>query len=102
MRKPELGFYRHVLDQIGLTGNQVIFVDDKEVNVNAARSLGIRAFVFGGPTVPMLRELFDNPVSKGWRYLFQNAKQCHSFTNTGVAFADNFAKLLIADSLQDQ
>ncbi|KAI5917034.1 hypothetical protein F4810DRAFT_716849 [Camillea tinctor] len=70
MRKPELRFYLHVLDNIGLAGNQVVFIDDKEKN--------------------------------GWRYLFQNAKQCDSVTESGVTFADNFAKLLIVDSLQDQ
>jgi HAD superfamily hydrolase (TIGR01509 family) len=102
MRKPELGFYHHVLDQIGLSGNQVAFIDDKDENVNAARALGIRGFVFGESTVHTLHEMFNSPVGKGWRYLFQNAKQCDSVTDSGVTFADNFAKLLIVDSLQDQ
>ncbi|APA11940.1 hypothetical protein sscle_08g067100 [Sclerotinia sclerotiorum 1980 UF-70] len=101
MRKPELGFYNHVLEQICLNGSQVVFVDDKEDNVNAARQLGIRGYVFGESTIHMLSEIFDSPVSKGSRYLFQNAKHCDSITMSGVTFADNFAKLLILDSLQD-
>lgn len=101
-RKPEPGFYRHVLDQIGLAGNQVVLIDDKEDNVHAAQELGIRGYVFGDSTVPTLRHMLDSPVGKGWRYLFQNAKQCNSITNSGVTFADNFSKLLILDTLQDQ
>lgn len=102
MRKPELEFYRHVLDDIGLTGNQVIFIDDKEENVNAARAVGIGGYIFGKSTVGTLHEIFNSPVGKGWRYLYQNAKLCESITDSGVTFADNFAKLLILDALQDQ
>ncbi|KFA54738.1 hypothetical protein S40293_00763 [Stachybotrys chartarum IBT 40293] len=101
MRKPELGFYRHVLDHIGLAGNQVVFVDDKEENVDAARELGIQGHVFSKSTVHKLYELFDGPVSRGWGYLHENAKACDSVTSSGVTFADNFAKLLILDSLAD-
>ncbi|KUI70175.1 Alpha-D-glucose-1-phosphate phosphatase YihX [Cytospora mali] len=101
-RKPELGFYRHVLDHIGLAGNQVVFIDDKEENLDTARTLGIRGYVFGDSTVPMLREMLESPVGRGWRYLYQNADQCVSITDSGVAFADNFAKLLIVDTLKDQ
>ncbi|KAI1108083.1 HAD-like protein [Nemania sp. NC0429] len=101
MRKPEPKFYSHVLEKIGLAGNQVTFVDDKEENVHAAQTLGIRCFVFRDTTVPLLREMFDSPVGRGWRCLIRNAKQCDSVTSNGVAFADNFAKLLVADLLDD-
>lgn len=46
MRKPELEFYRHVLDQIAIPSNDVVFIDDKEENILAARALGIRGCVF--------------------------------------------------------
>ncbi|KAI9641787.1 hypothetical protein NHQ30_009646 [Ciborinia camelliae] len=102
MRKPEIGFYQRVLDQIGLAGNQVAFIDDKEENVESARSLGIQGLIFGDSTVHLLREMFDSPVSRGWRWLDQNADQCDSITTTGLSFSDNFAKLLIIDALQDR
>ncbi|TGO17743.1 hypothetical protein BTUL_0015g00790 [Botrytis tulipae] len=102
MRKPELGFYRYVLGQIGLRGNDVAFIDDKEENVHASQELGIRGYVFEESTLQTLTELFDSPVSKGWRYLFQNGNECDSITVSGITFADNFAKLLIMDALQDQ
>lgn len=69
-RKPETNFFRHVLDQISLSGSQVVFVDDKEENVQAARALGIRGFVFEESTIQDLREIFDSLVGMGWRYLF--------------------------------
>ncbi|KAH8202574.1 hypothetical protein TruAng_003285 [Truncatella angustata] len=87
MRKPELGFYRHVLDHIGLAGHQVVFIDDKNENIQAAKALGIRGLVFGPSTIHTLRDMFDSPASEGW---------------SGIVFADNFAKLLIMDSLQDR
>ncbi|KAB8294828.1 hypothetical protein EYC80_006789 [Monilinia laxa] len=101
-RKPELGFYSHVLNRIGLAANQVIFIDDKDENADAARTLGIRGLVFGDWTVDTLREIFYSPIGKGWRWLYQNANQCGSTTTSGITFADNFAKLLIVDILQDR
>ncbi|KAI1800362.1 HAD-like protein [Daldinia bambusicola] len=102
VRKPELGFYRYVLECINLSGNQVVFIDDKEENVNGARAVGIWGLVFGKSTANMLDEMLNSPIGRGWRYLFRNAKQCGSVTDSGVVFADNFAKLLVADTLQDR
>ncbi|KAI1096659.1 Haloacid dehalogenase-like hydrolase-domain-containing protein [Rostrohypoxylon terebratum] len=84
-----------------LAGNQVIFIDDKEENVCAAQALSIRGLVHGESTIHSLREIFDSPINKGWRYLFRNGKHCDSVTNTGVAFTDNFARLMIMDLLKD-
>lgn len=101
-RKPEMSFYRYVLNQINLDGNQVIFIDDKEENVHAASELGIRGFVFEESTVEHLHKILNGPLGKGWRYLFQNASYCETVTSSGVSFADNFAKLLILDVLGDR
>lgn len=101
-RKPEMSFYRYVLNQINLDGNQVVFIDDKEENVRAASELGIRGFVFEESTVEHLHKIFNDPLGKGWRYLFQNASHCDSITSCGVSFADNFSKLLILDVLGDR
>lgn len=101
-RKPEMSFYRYVLNQINLDGNQVIFIDDKQENVHAASELGIRGFVFEESTVEHLHKIFNGPLGKGWRYLFQNASHCDTVTSSGVFFADNFAKLLILDVLGDR
>lgn len=102
MRKPDLEFYRYVLHQIAISGNDIVFIDDKEENISAAQALGIRGCIFEHSTIQSLRETLDSPIGKGWRYLFQHAKECNSITNSGIAFEDNFARLLIADSLQNK
>lgn len=67
MRKPELGYYQHVLDCIVLHDpSSAIFVDDKVVNVNAARSSGIQGIVFES-SESLLRQLRNqllDPVSR--------------------------------------
>lgn len=46
VRKPEADFYLGVLDRIGAAADDVLFVDDREVNVEAARDVGLRAHRF--------------------------------------------------------
>jgi putative hydrolase of the HAD superfamily len=52
--KPEPAIYEHTLRGLGVTAEETIFIDDREVNVEAARKLGIRALRFR--TVEKLRE----------------------------------------------
>jgi putative hydrolase of the HAD superfamily len=42
-RKPELGFFQHIVTDLGVRPNEVVFVDDLAENVEAAASLGIRS-----------------------------------------------------------
>lgn len=51
--KPEPAIYRHCLNLLKVGPAEAIFVDDREENVAAARSLGIAAFQF--TSVPELR-----------------------------------------------
>lgn len=41
MRKPEPRIFEHALGRIGLAGEECVFVDDIEANIEAARRLGI-------------------------------------------------------------
>ncbi|MFC7589856.1 HAD family phosphatase [Nonomuraea antimicrobica] len=41
MRKPEERIYLHALDLLGLSGEECVFIDDIEANIDAARALGI-------------------------------------------------------------
>ncbi|QFY06429.1 HAD-IA family hydrolase [Nonomuraea phyllanthi] len=41
MRKPEPRIFHHALGQIGLPGEECVFIDDIEANILAARALGI-------------------------------------------------------------
>ena len=45
-RKPDPKIYQITLERIGLAGNECIFVDDVEVNCDAARELGMAAVHF--------------------------------------------------------
>jgi putative hydrolase of the HAD superfamily len=46
MRKPEPGIYELTLERLGLPAAACLFVDDIDVNVEAARALGIRSVHF--------------------------------------------------------
>jgi HAD superfamily hydrolase (TIGR01509 family) len=47
-RKPDAEFYERLLDALDLDPDQVAFVDDREVNVTAARRVGLHATCFAG------------------------------------------------------
>jgi putative hydrolase of the HAD superfamily len=48
LRKPEPEVFRHVLNLLGLPGSEVLFIDDVPAYVEAARSVGLQAFVHTG------------------------------------------------------
>ncbi|MGP3955387.1 HAD family hydrolase [Nonomuraea sp. 3N208] len=41
MRKPEPRIFHYALDQVGLAGEECVFIDDIEANIVAARTLGM-------------------------------------------------------------
>ena len=51
--KPDAAIYRHVLKELGVRPEEALFVDDKQVNIDAARALGMKGSVF--TTVAQLR-----------------------------------------------
>ena len=104
MRKPDLSFYYYVLKEIELAPEEAVFVDDKMENVLAARSLGINGIVFEDnfAVIRALRNIFNAQIRKGYEYLYRNAKQFDSVTDSGVVVPDNFAQLLILDATQDR
>jgi putative hydrolase of the HAD superfamily len=46
MAKPEPAIYRLVLEKLGTEPAETLFLDDKQLNVDAARALGMQALVF--------------------------------------------------------
>jgi putative hydrolase of the HAD superfamily len=46
--KPHADIYRHVLDDLGITPAEAVFVDNRESNVAGAEALGITGHVFTG------------------------------------------------------
>jgi len=53
MAKPEPAIYRLTLEQLGTQAEETLFLDDRQVNVEAAAALGMRAIEFS--TVENLR-----------------------------------------------
>ncbi|KAJ6490886.1 HAD-like protein [Mycena sanguinolenta] len=66
-RKPNLGYFRHVLSETGIDSERTAFVDDKLENVLTGRSLGFRGIVFTKfeDVERQLKVLFRDPVH--WR-----------------------------------
>ena len=46
MAKPEAAIYQHVVKELGIGAEEALFVDDKLVNIEAARALGMKAIQF--------------------------------------------------------
>lgn len=46
MIKPDKNIYLKLLDKYGLKANECLFIDDLDINVEGAKSVGINAFVF--------------------------------------------------------
>jgi putative hydrolase of the HAD superfamily len=46
--KPEAQIYRHVMEELGITPTQTVFIDNKSVNTDAAAALGITVHHFVG------------------------------------------------------
>lgn len=47
--KPEPAIYAHLLEQFGLNGPETLFIDDTQVNLDAAARFGIRTIRFENP-----------------------------------------------------
>ena len=46
--KPHPEIYRHVLDDLGITPGEAVFIDNRASNVAGAKALGITGHVFTG------------------------------------------------------
>ena len=53
MSKPDPAIYRHILEELGTEPEEVLFLDDRLINVEAAQALGMKAIQFS--TVERLR-----------------------------------------------
>ena len=61
--KPDPAIYRHTLEKLGTKPEETLFLDDKPMNVEAARALGMKGIVFS--TVELLRtDLIDQRLDR--------------------------------------
>lgn len=103
-RKPNLGFFRHVLAETSADPSRTIFVDDNHQNVLTARSVGLHAIVFDSfeNVERKLRNLVADPLGRAHNWLRSNAKRMLSVTDGGVILHENFAPLLIYEATGDR
>jgi len=61
MRKPEAGIYELTLGRLGVEAEQSLFVDDNELNIEAAQALGMHAVHFRSneQAIPEIRAILD-------------------------------------------
>ena len=105
MRKPDLCFYKFVLDEIKAEPSSVVFVDDRSENVLAARSLGINGIVFDDVerVRQALRNFVGDPVDRGMTFLENRAGRLESESNRGNdIIAENFTQLLILEATRNK
>ncbi|KAG9309523.1 HAD-like protein [Chiua virens] len=102
-RKPNLGYFYHVLESAGIEPHRTAFVDDKLENVVSARSLGLKGIVFTScdEVSRELSALVRNAIVDGERYLQENAREMKSVTDTGIILEVNFSQMLILEATSD-
>ena len=103
-RKPNLGFYKYVLEKSGCDPVRTLFIDDKLENILPARSLGIKGIVFGSfeNIERQIRNYIGNPVTRAEAWLKAHAKRMVSVTNGGIRIHENFAALLTLEATGDR
>ena len=109
-RKPNLGFYRHVLKVADVDPERVIFVDDQFENVFSARSFGMHGIICKTPEALErdLQNIFGDPVKRGREFLQRHAGHLTSTTQsadkrfTSVEIQDNWSQLLILEITGDR
>lgn len=113
MAKPELRFYQHVLESVGASPQETLFVDNDETNVLAARSLGFHdAIVFERNGHAALRSRLFNAVQsntaaqrgRDWLWSQSSEKGClySELSTCDVKVRENFSQLIMYEILGDE
>ena len=65
MAKPDARIYRLALDKFGVKGDESVFIDDLQENIDAARAEGIHGIVFDGDVAKLRAALREMGVKLG-------------------------------------
>jgi FMN phosphatase YigB (HAD superfamily) len=106
-RKPNLSFFRRVIDEIGALPCQTLFIDDELDNVIAAQSIGIRSLLADKKNINTSLQLLYNlcnadPCGSGMAYLRRHAGRHISITSEGNEVKENFSQLLLFEATHDK
>lgn len=105
VRKPDIAFYRHVIDKTGCDPLRTLYLDDRVENICAGRMVGLRGeIVRRGDRERLFRLvrnlLLDDALQRAEGYLSSNARKLDSVVigdrgQGDVLFQDNFSQLII-------
>jgi hypothetical protein len=107
MRKPDLCFFDHVIHEIGLPPDQIIMIDDTTENICSARAKGMHRILVNKSLKSVsgaLRNLLEDPLERGERYLKVNAMNHHCVFegHESMVLKDNFAQHMIWELTGDE
>ncbi|KAF2967472.1 hypothetical protein GQX73_g6111 [Xylaria multiplex] len=100
MRKPDLCFFQHVIQQTGVHPHQLVMIDDTVENICAARSQGMHGVLVddkASKTGATLLNLLQDPLPRAESFLKNNARNHNSIIegHEDIIFKDNFSQLMI-------
>ncbi|KAK4170645.1 hypothetical protein QBC36DRAFT_200990 [Triangularia setosa] len=104
MRKPNLCFYRHVIQETGCNPSSTLYLDDKSENICAGRLLGLRGEIVDRDqhrrAFNIVRNLLLEDASRrAERFLYTQAGKLDSIISMpgkdDIVLKDNFAQLMI-------
>ena len=107
MRKPDLYFFQHVVEEIKLHPSEIIMIDDTPENICAARSQGMHAILVDKTTRSVggtLLNLLQDPVQRAEVFLKNNARHHYCIVEgyEEIRLKDNFAQLMIWELTDDE
>ncbi|EEA24729.1 hypothetical protein PMAA_087080 [Talaromyces marneffei ATCC 18224] len=102
MCRPELRFYKYLLDSPRTQSCQAIFVERNKENTLAALSLGAHGIVCNShETLERgLLSVVGDQIERRFAFLTKSLKKMHSVTNNGLIVRDNFSQLLIYEMME--
>ena len=89
-RKPNIGFYKHVIEETGIDPTRTIFVDDKLENVLTAQSFGMHGIIFDDQekVIRQLKNISGDPILRGSNFLASRKKNFASVFSNNIEFED--------------
>lgn len=95
-RKPNIGFFKHVIEEAKIDPSSTIFVDDKLENVLTARSFGMHGIVFDDQSkvIQELKNLCFDPVMRGSGFLASHKRNLISVTSTNIQLSEVRCRLI--------
>ncbi|CAG8071441.1 unnamed protein product [Penicillium olsonii] len=101
-RKPNLRFYRQVLQATRAVPHETFFIDERPENVLAALGLGMKGTFDTSDISRSLANFIGDPVERGLAFLRGQNGNFPTTTQYGETIDENYAPLLMREVLDDK